>query len=119
VTAGAGSAPGSEMKGGEPAERGPRRQGARESQSWRQARQWSAPTTTSGVGGGRPISAYTAREEAKPEGIERWSSTDHRSGLGSGGGGRRREIRRCRWHEVRGVAAWWQQLVTGRGLSFF
>jgi hypothetical protein len=46
--------------------------------------------------GGCPISAHTPREEAKPEGMERWSSGDHRSGLGTSGGDRRRDIRRRR-----------------------
>jgi hypothetical protein len=59
-------------------------------------RRWSAPTTTSGTGGGCPISAHTPREEAKPEGMERCSSRDHRSGLDPGGGDRRRETRRWR-----------------------
>jgi hypothetical protein len=59
-------------------------------------RRWSAPTATSGAGGGCPISVHTPREEAKPEGMEKWSSGDHRSGLDSGGGDLRREIRRRR-----------------------
>jgi hypothetical protein len=60
-------------------------------------RRRSAPTTTSGAGGECPIFVHTPREEAKQEGMERWSSGDHRSGLGSGRGDRRREIRRWRW----------------------
>jgi hypothetical protein len=44
----------------------------------------SAPTTTSGTGGGYPISTHRPREEAKPEGMERWSTRDHRSGLDFG-----------------------------------
>jgi hypothetical protein len=34
----------------------------------------SAPTTTSGAGGGCPISMHKPREEVKPEGMERWST---------------------------------------------
>jgi hypothetical protein len=63
--------------------------------------QGSAPTTTSGAGGGYPISTHRPREEAKPEGMERWSTRDHRSGLDFCRGVRRREIRRQRC-EVRG-----------------
>jgi hypothetical protein len=43
-----------------------------------------------------PISTHTPREESKAEGMERWSSEDHRSGLGSGRGDRRREI----WYKI-------------------
>jgi hypothetical protein len=59
-------------------------------------RQRSALTTMNDAGGGCPISADTPREEAKPERMEGWGSGDHRSGLGSGGGDWRREIRRRR-----------------------
>jgi hypothetical protein len=84
-----------------------RRSGARESPSWRAGEaRGSAPTTASGAGGGYPISTHRPREEAKPEGMERWSTKDHKSGLDFGRGGRRREIRRRRrrWPrcEVRG-----------------
>jgi hypothetical protein len=83
-----------------------RRSGACESPSWRTGEvRGSAPTTTSGAVGGYPISTHRPREEAQPEGMERWSTRDHRSGLDLGRSGRRREIRRRRrWRrcEVRG-----------------
>jgi hypothetical protein len=56
------------------------------------------------------MSTQTAQKEAKPEGMERWSSGDHRSGLNFGGGGRRREIRR---REVQSVGL---GLYDARGL---
>jgi hypothetical protein len=82
--------------------------GARESPSWRTGdARGSAPTTTNGAGGGYPISMHRPREEAKPEGMERWSTRDHRSGLDFGRGGWRREIRRRRRRcEVRGGVLW-------------
>jgi hypothetical protein len=38
--------------------------------------QWSTLTTTSDASSGCSISAHRQREEAKPEGMERWSSRD-------------------------------------------